>query len=100
VPLRRDARVRITPEMLALWAKLHEIWDAGGYEEWEPVGRRREFLDTESALDRALGVKPWEQSPFFSDGPEPPKWMRDPWRAELWRKAWELRCALDAAARS
>src|SRR5215212_1953002 len=100
-PLRRDARVRITPEMLALWAKLHEIAaEDGGYDEWEPGGRRREFLDTSGELNRALGVKPWEQCPFFTDGPEPPAHKRDPWRAALWTKAWDLRCALDAAARS
>ena len=65
---------------------------------WEPVGRKREFLDINSELHRALGLAPWEDDPFFTDDPEPPKHRRDPYRAELWRPAWELRCALDAAS--
>ena len=32
-------------------------------------------------LHRALGLKPWQPSPFDIDGPEPPTWASPgPWR--------------------
>ena len=72
-PIRRNARVRITPEIVALWRRLEEIKAAGGDEEWEPVRQRREFSDTHLTLHRALGLRPWEANPFdVDDGPRPP----------------------------
>ncbi len=98
-PLRRDARARITPELVALWLKLKAIREAGEHEELEPDGRRVEYLDALHALDRALGIKPWQESPVDVDGPEPPAHMRQH-QQDSWRRAWELRQALEAASGS
>jgi hypothetical protein len=47
-------------------------------------------------LHRALGIKPWQESPFYADVPEPPSWMRpDEVRIrEDWVRALALRCRL------
>ena len=46
-PIDRPARMEITPEMVALFARGVEIEEAGATEDWEKDGgRRREYLDT------------------------------------------------------
>jgi hypothetical protein len=47
-------------------------------------------------LHRALGISPWQESPFYADDPAPPSWMRlDEVRIrEDWVRAWEMRCRL------
>jgi hypothetical protein len=69
----RRARERsgITPEAVT-------AWQAG---DWHGV-------------NRALGVKPWQVSPFDVDGPKPPTWAADNAWAESWPWAWEARKAL------
>jgi len=97
-PLRRNPRHRIAPEIVALWTRLVEIDAAGGDEEWEPVGRRREFLDASRELNRALGIPPWGWSPIEIQGDEPPDWVQaEPFRLEAWRKGQEWRQELEAA---
>jgi hypothetical protein len=52
----------------------------------------------ERALSFAIGQAPWEFSPLRVDAPDPPKWLAyNPWRYQFWVKAWEIRCALEAA---
>jgi hypothetical protein len=89
---------RITPELVELWVRLNEIRDADADEEFEPRGRRNEYLDALSALNLALGIRPWQESPLYVDDPEPPDYRRryQP-DAEAWRRSWELRQALEAA---
>ena len=51
------------------------------------------------ALHRMLGGKPWQTSPVDADGPEPPDYIAaDAMKVADWRRAWELRCALEKAA--
>jgi len=52
------------------------------------------------ALDLAIGLRPWECSPFDVDGDEPPEWMRDQFQKERWRNAREIRLELEAALRA
>jgi hypothetical protein len=54
------------------------------------------------ACHQALGIMPWDVSPFHVDDPEPPEWVIEqdasgterPYGAASWRRAWELRSAL------
>jgi hypothetical protein len=54
------------------------------------------------ACHQALGIMPFQWSPFDVDGPEPPEYMLEEERrgtdkaygAASWRRAWELRQAL------
>ncbi len=95
--LSKGRPYKITPELIELWARLLDIRATDDDEEWEPVGRRREYLDGTVELNRALGVRPWEESPVTAEDPEPPDWMEsNPMRCDGWRKAWDLRCALEA----
>jgi hypothetical protein len=47
------------------------------------------------ALDAALGIKPWQESPFYADNPEPPSWMSSQTIGiNDCARAWEMRCRL------
>lgn len=48
-------------------------------------------------LDRALGLKPWQESPVYADTPEPPAWMTRQQSIADWRAAYALRRELEAA---
>ncbi len=97
-PLRRDARARITPELVALWLKLRAIREVGEHEELEPDGHRVEYLDALHALDRALGIKPWQVCPLDAVTAKPPSHLQQH-RLDSWRRAWERRRALEAASK-
>jgi len=48
------------------------------------------------ALNRALGLRPWQPSPLDADTPEPPAWAGPgPWR-DGWPLAHDLRGMLEA----
>ncbi len=88
---------RTTPELIERWARLLNIRASGSDEEWEPIGWRREYLDGTVELDRALGVRPREESPVTAEHPDPPDWMgSNPMLCDRWRKAWDLRYELEA----
>jgi hypothetical protein len=54
---RREATTRISPAALASYRLCHEIESAGADNTWEEEGgRRREYLDASTALDRSLGL--------------------------------------------
>jgi hypothetical protein len=49
-------------------------------------------------VNRDLGIRSWEVSPFDATEPEPPEWSDGgPWH-HSWPRAWELRQALIEAA--
>ena len=59
--------------------------------------RRGEYLDLYRELVSLLGLKPWETSPLNADSEEPPDWLRNNLdQSEYWRKAWAMRCELEA----
>src|SRR3954469_1307840 len=100
VPIRRDRRAKLTPEILAMWQAIVAIKAAGEHAEDEPLGRHREYMRLNCTLATALGMW-WGTMIFPIDvtSPEPRDYMRhNPLQADAWREAWEWRCALEAAA--
>ena len=56
-PIQRNMRARITPEALSLWARLVEIHRTPRLREnWEPDGRRAEYLNSGKRLCTLLGL--------------------------------------------
>lgn len=47
------------------------------------------------ALDRALGIRPWEVSPMDADTDDPPEWAGGSAWAQSWPVARELRLELE-----
>src|SRR5690348_1942357 len=91
----RQQQPKITPEIVELYRTCIEIIEAGQDKVWEGQGgRQRELLDTETALDAAFGLHPWEYSPLWVSIDGPPERGDDPARHE---KAQQLRQALQAA---
>ncbi len=63
-PTNRPPTSRITREAVTLFKRVEAMLDEGADEEWEKNGgRRREYLDALSELDRQLNLRPWETSP-------------------------------------
>src|SRR5262245_32038878 len=74
----------------ALW------WNAGAYDvASNPYTTRR--AATAAALDVALGLRPWQQSPLDTYEEDAPPHLTKQTRAH-WRAAWLLRQQLEAAA--
>jgi hypothetical protein len=97
--LSKGRPYRITPEAVEVWVKLTEIIEAGDDEEFEPVGRRNEYVDALTTLHLTMGIRPWQESPVYAVTAEAPAYMRkSPEAVEDWRNAWELRCELEEAA--
>jgi hypothetical protein len=93
-PLNRHSRTRITPAAVALFVTAEK--HAARYAECvagqrchsqnggrEHCAECRAFLEAHAALDRALGLKPWEASPLHVQGDGP--WREDgtAWAASL-----------------
>lgn len=101
-PLRRETRRRITSEAIEAWRACMEFVERHGdtsaarEESWvadsEGHNSTNPFIEAKQRLDRALGLRPWEESPVNTESETPPDWMRDPRQIEDWRHAWELRC--------
>jgi hypothetical protein len=88
----------ITPEMVELWRRIEEVEAEDSHKAWEPEGRKREWYDASGKLHCMLGLRPWETGPNRVTGPETPDYMQhNPLQLEGWRKAWELRQALEGA---
>ena len=70
----------------------------GRREDWEPVGRRREYLDAAQALQTALDRTPWdiETLSVREYDTAPPSWMHRGNHAS-WFEAQRLRRAILAA---
>ena len=96
-PIRRDRRARLTPEALACWLVIREIAESPtDRDEYEPVGRHREYVDLNIKLCRLIGLEwTYMNFPIEIDSPTPPLFMNhNPPRAENWRQAWRWRCLL------
>jgi hypothetical protein len=95
------AKARVTAEVLELWKRLREIEaDPVARNEWEPVGRYREYSDAKKRLCTCLGLD-WALmiSPLDAKSASPRKYMlHNPIQVEGWRKAWEWRQVLEEAA--
>ena len=84
----------VTPETLAIWRICEELLaDGSGQADGE---NREEYLELDAKFTLALGLGPWDHSPFFVRCPDPPHWVRRP---ESWREAWQMRRAFEVAAR-
>ena len=101
VAIRRPVKAKVTPEALELWKRLNEIKaDPVAFNQWEPVGRHREYLDGYKRLCNCLGLW-WGAgvSPLDTDTPTPRDYMvRNPILVEAWHKAWKWREVLEEAA--
>ena len=86
-------------EAVALFRQCRAIANAeGAAEEWEPRGRRREYLDAAYALHRALNRAPWDIDVLSvrEYDTAPPSWMHHGNHAS-WVEAQRLRRAIIAA---
>jgi hypothetical protein len=55
------------------------------------------YIELSQELCRAVGTKPWEANPLNADSESPPDYMQhNPLQADYWRKAWAIRCELEA----
>jgi phage terminase small subunit len=62
-----------------------------------PSRNARDQSRVDVALCQLLGIRPWQTSPLLADDEEPPDWM-DNFARAVWRRAYELRQRLVAAA--
>jgi hypothetical protein len=90
----------LTPEIVALFVRSEEIRNAGDDREWEPDGRRREFLDAEHELRYGLGLAGHSVMPtddVLALGEPMPGYMEWLSSGETWDYAVALRRQLLAA---
>jgi hypothetical protein len=73
-----------------------EIQAAKASVEWEPKGRRIEYITIEIGLMRELTGSVWGVSVLDVDehAEGPPAWLRNPWEIASWQNAIHLRRAL------
>jgi hypothetical protein len=78
-----------------------EIQAAQATAEWEPKGRRLEYIDIDIALMRELGQGFWGVSVLdvHENAEGPPEWERNSRNIESWHEAIRLRRALEDALR-
>jgi hypothetical protein len=99
-PIKRNPKLRVTPEAVALWVRLNEILAAGLKDDWDDQTCRNEYLDTAEQLREALGLHPWEANVEDADTDDPPDYMLStPLAVEGWRTAREWRRLLEEADR-
>ena len=98
----RHSPAKPRAEAVALFCQCLAIENVeGAAEDWEPVGRRREYLDAAQALHTALDRKPWdiEVLSVRECDTAPPGWMHRGNHAS-WFEAQRLRRAILAATNS
>ena len=85
-----------TAKAVGLFKRALEIEAAEATGEWEPKGRRLEYIDIDIALMRELGRGFWNVSVLLVDenAEGPPAWERNPRNIESWHEAIRLRRAL------
>ena len=90
----------VSPKAVELFQRALEIEAAGADGEWEPEGKRREYIDIDIALMRELGQGFWGVSVLdVHDAEGPPEWERNPRNIESWHEAIRVRRALEDALR-
>jgi hypothetical protein len=98
IPLRRNVRLRITPEAIRLFKLVENCIETGDHEFWEDEGgRRRQYLDADRDLASIFGLHLGEISPCDLQlrlDPRMPEYMRYLCSAETWPVALEVRRAL------
>lgn len=102
-PLNRPMLAKITPEAVEAYRiaeanaqkYLGCIRGACEVEDFARCAECLAYLDASRTLSRALGMKPWETSPVHVDQGEAPDWHNP----DNWRRAQQLRRALEEAAR-
>lgn len=101
-PINRATKAKITPQMVALYHLLSEIFDDDDHRTWEEDGgRRREFLGANSLLDALAHRAPWQTSvidAIFHCPDGPPAWERNTAERD-WAGARSIATALEEAAR-
>jgi hypothetical protein len=98
--VRKDIRPRITPQTLAMWQVLREIFETPtDLNEDEPVGRRQEYIDLNLELSERLGLLFGTMIfPVEVLSPEPPGYMlHNGLLSDAWRNAYYWRSQLMAA---
>jgi regulator of protease activity HflC (stomatin/prohibitin superfamily) len=98
-PLDGDDAPRATqPSTTAIemFQRALEIRAAKANIDWEPNGRRIEYITIEIALMRELTGSVWGISVLDVDEREaaPPAWLTNPWNIESWQRAIDMRRAL------
>jgi hypothetical protein len=90
----RTAHPSITA--IEMFRRALEIRAAKANIEWEPNGRRIEYLTIEIALMRELTGSVWGISVLDVDErtDAPPAWLTNPWNIESWQRAIDMRRAL------
>jgi hypothetical protein len=98
IPLRRNVRLRVTPEAIRLFKLVENCIETGDHEFWEDEGgRRRQYLDADRDLASIFGLHLGEISPCDLQlrlNAQMPKYMRHLCSAETWPVAVEVRKAL------
>jgi hypothetical protein len=106
---RRNLRPRITRELVDLFirherlSKIYEpctLDERCKYPDPDRVGfcaKCVEFIEAANELHRLLRAPVWQCSGVDADGPDPPDYMHEQ-MAEGWRRSWEVRQELEAAA--
>jgi hypothetical protein len=92
---------RPSTKAVKLFQRAIEIQAAKKAEEWEPEGRRNEYIAIDIALMRELRGSVWGVSALDVDetAEGPPPWVTNPWEIESWREAISWRRALLQAVR-
>jgi hypothetical protein len=91
-PIKRNTKMRITPQMLDVYAVVNQLYDEERHAD--------EFHEAELLLDQLLGRQPWQESITDTfDQDAPPDWMYEQGQARIndWQEANAIREQLDAA---
>ncbi|MGE9007163.1 hypothetical protein ACO2JO_01170 [Leptospira interrogans] len=106
--IKRTARSRVTDqareifaEAIALQTMYHDCSREGGTCRSTSLNQRCgecvNYINLSQELGGLLGLKPWETCPLDVDRESPPDWLRNNLdRSGHWRKAWAMRCELEA----
>jgi hypothetical protein len=70
---KHTGAIRITDEALEIYRWARSIKEDGDHEEWEPQGRRGEFLNLDVALSNMLGLELWDSAVFDVSASRDPK---------------------------
>jgi hypothetical protein len=92
----RKGEYQPSTKAIEMFQRALEIRSAKANVEWEPNGRRIEYITIEIALMRELTGSVWGISVLDVDerADAPPAWLTNTWDIESWQRAIDLRRAL------